>query len=56
MEASITAESCNNPKRKKYNTDRRHETSNDNDTIRTEPIDLTDELGSEGSGAWQRKR
>jgi hypothetical protein len=56
MEASITAESYNNPKRKKYDTDRRHETSNDDDTMRTEPIDLTDELGSEGSGAWQRKR
>ena len=49
MEASITAESYNNPKRKKYNTDQRHETSNDDDTIRTESIDLTDELGSEGS-------
>lgn len=56
MEASITAESYNNPKRKKYDTDRRHETSNNDDTMRTEPIDLTDELGSEGSGAWQRKR
>ena len=56
MEASISAESYNNPQRKRYNADRRHGTSNDDDTVRTEPIDLTDELGSEGSGAWRRKR
>ena len=55
MEASMSAKNHENPKRKNTNTDNTQNPRDNDESITTKPLDLTDELGCEGSGAWRRK-
>ena len=55
MEASLSAAGYATPARN-YDTEDPGVDLNDDTTWTTEPINLTNELGSEGSGAWRKER
>ena len=55
MEASMSAKNHKNPKQMNTNADETQNPRDNDESITTEPLDLTDELGSEGSGVWQRR-
>ena len=56
MEASMTTMKHERSNNNNTDSDTAHNPRNGNRTIATKPIDMTGELGTEGSGAWRRKR
>ena len=55
MEASLSAAEYTAPARNRCTDNADHDLNHDTIGM-AEPIDLTNELGSEGSGAWQKER
>ena len=55
MEASLSAAEYTAPARNRGTDNADHEL-NDDTIDTTEPIDLTNELGSKDSGAWRKER